>query len=63
MATIPTQEESDQIKQQNQQDIEEKIRDQAAQGKGFALPLDGHGPGVIPEETWQNLPGKIEVKQ
>lgn len=36
----------------------DKRADQEKQGKEFV----NHGQGVIPEDVWQNLPGKKEDK-
>jgi hypothetical protein len=60
MAHIPTEEEIKAIQDKNDQDIADKTADQATQGKSFNIPADGHGPGVVPEEVWKNLPGKEE---
>ncbi|MBS4040365.1 MAG: hypothetical protein KGZ81_07160 [Flavobacteriales bacterium] len=63
MAYIPTPEEVAEIQKQNQLEIEEKTIAQAQEGKSFNLPGDGSGPGVVPEDVWQNLPGKLEVSE
>lgn len=61
MAQIPSEQEAKDIIDQNAAEHHEKAEAQAAEGKGFNVPADGHGPGVIPEETWKNLPGKVEA--
>lgn len=58
MAITPSQEDVAKILDQNQHDQEEKLEAQIAEGKTFNVPADGHGPGVVPEETWKDLPGK-----
>lgn len=55
MAQIPTQKEIDKLKAQTQAEIDKKIKSQKKLGKGF-IPT---GAGVIPEDIWQNLPGKV----
>lgn len=60
MAQIPSEEQIKEITEKNDQEIADKVAAQAAEGKGFDLPADGHGPGVLPEEIWKNLPGKTE---
>lgn len=54
MAYIPTQEQIDKLKAETQAAIDKKIISQQKLGKGF-VPTDA---GVIPENTWKNLPGK-----
>lgn len=54
MASIPN---SDQIKEAqlaSELEITTKTLEQEALGKGFVVPEDGHGPGVIPEDIWQS---------
>ena len=53
MATAPTQDEINQVLEQNMQEHQAKLEAQRAEGKAFDVPADGHGPGVVPEETWQ----------
>ena len=60
MANIPSEQEIKQIQDQNDQEIADKLESQIAQGKSFNISPDGHGPGVVPEPVWQNLPGKTE---
>lgn len=60
MANIPSQEEIDKITTKNSEEIADKTAAQKSLGKAFNLPADGHGSGVVPEEVWQNLPGKTE---
>ena len=59
MAQAPTQEKVTQVIAENQDEHDAKVDTQAAQGKSFLVPADGHGPGVIPEPVWRNLPGKV----
>lgn len=60
MAKIPEQKEVEQTIKQNEIAHANKLADQQKQGKDFVVPEDGHGPGVIPEKIWKNLPGKKE---
>ena len=54
MAQIPSKEDVEKLKAETQAAIDQKIIDQKKLGKDF-IPT---GAGVIPEEIWQNLPGK-----
>lgn len=53
MAKPLTDEESKAIIDQNIKDFQEKAASQQAEGKTFNVPADGHGPGVVPEASWQ----------
>lgn len=55
MAIQPSPEQIERINAQNALDIQKKTEQQAAEGKPFNLPADGHGSGVVPEDTWQEL--------
>lgn len=56
MSKSPTTDETNALQTQTVNEDEEKRRLQSEQNKSF----DNHGQGVIPEEIWQNLPGKKE---
>ena len=56
MATVLSDAESAEIRKQSDLEEELKRKEQEAEGKEFV----NHGQGVIPEEKWQNLPGKTE---
>lgn len=58
MATIPTEDEVKKLQSITEEEIEKKVDSQAKIGKEFILP-DGGGSGVMPEEVWKNLPGRI----
>ena len=60
MANIPSEDKVKQLQEQAAKELADKVADQHAQGKSFHIDAGGHGPGVIPEETWQNLPGKVQ---
>lgn len=55
MAIQPSPEEIERINAQNALDIQQKTAEQAAEGKSFNMPADGHGSGVVPEDVWQDL--------
>ena len=54
MAQVPSTDEVRAVQAQSAAEENEKTRLQLEQNKGF----ENHGQGVIPEEIWQNLPGK-----
>jgi len=54
MATAPTPEVAAQTKQAADDAEAKKRAEQEALGKGFV----NNGQGVLPEDVWQNLPGK-----
>ncbi len=53
MAQVPNSEEVKEAQFATELEINQKRADQEAQGKGFIVPEDGHGPGVVPEDVWQ----------
>ena len=56
MAFAPTPEQAEALVSESRQADEQKRAAQAELGKEF----ENHGQGVMPEEVWQNLPGKQE---
>ena len=60
MANIPSEEHIRELQEENDKAIADKTVEQLQQGKTFNISGDGHGSGVVPEEIWQNLPGKKE---
>lgn len=57
MATVPSEEEIKSTQAETAQAEAEKLEAQKAEGKDFV----NNGQGVMPEEVWQNLPGKKET--
>jgi len=57
MAQIPTKGQVALHQMQTSQEIADKIESQELEGKEFIVDRTGHGPGVIPEDVWKNLPG------
>lgn len=58
MATVPNEQEVKTTLEQADQAEIEKLEAQKQEGKDFV----NNGQGVIPEDVWQNLPGKQEAK-
>lgn len=56
MAHVPEENEIKATLEETAQAEQEKLADQKKQGKSF----ENNGQGVIPEEVWQDLPGKKE---
>lgn len=56
MAKALTEEESKALRKESLEAEKKKRVAQSKQGKEFV----NHGQGVMPEETWTNLPGKKE---
>lgn len=54
MAIVPSSDEVRDLQAKSAGEENEKARAQREQNKDFV----NHGQGVIPEEIWQNLPGK-----
>lgn len=54
MANLPSNDEIRALQAQSAGEENEKVRSQLEQNKLF----ENHGQGVMPEEYWQNLPGK-----
>lgn len=53
MAKAPTQEEIDVAQIATELSIEAKRKEQELEGKRFDVDESGHGPGVVPEESWR----------
>lgn len=60
MAQIPTKEDTDAIKANNNAEIQVKVDAQHVINKSFNVDAGGHGAGVVPELVWTTLPGKVE---
>lgn len=58
MAQLPTDAEVKETLDVSKSDDEAKLKAQEAEGKTF----ENNGQGVMPEEVWKNLPGKVEAK-
>lgn len=58
MAQVPDQNEVEKMQQASEQAEAEKRESQKQQGKEFV----NNGQGVMPEDVWQNLPGKTEAQ-
>jgi len=52
MAQAPTPDEINTAREVTRLAFEEKQEAQLKEGKGFDVPADGHGAGVIPEAIW-----------
>jgi len=57
MAQLPTVEDIAKAREETRIAFEVKQEEQLAQGKGFNVPADGHGAGVVPEKLW----GKVKL--
>lgn len=58
MAVVPTDEEIKTVQDETAKAEAEKLEAQKAEGKDFV----NNGQGVMPEDVWQNLPGKKETE-
>lgn len=56
MAKAPTEAEIEKLLEKSRKADEKKQASQEKQGKEFV----NNGQGVIPEEVWKNLPGRVE---
>ncbi len=63
MAQTLDQETADQIKLQNETDIALKAQAQRAEGKTFNIDATGHGPGVVPDDKWDEAHKATEAQQ
>ncbi len=59
MARALTAKEAKVLQNQSEQEEAQKRAEQEAEGKEFV----NNGHGVIPEEHWQNLPGKTSLAE
>lgn len=58
MANVPSEQDVKTTLEEAQKAEQEKLEAQKAEGKDFV----NNGQGVMPEDVWQNLPGKQEAK-
>ena len=58
MANVPSEQEIKQTTDESAAAEKAKLEAQKAEGKGF----ENNGQGVMPEDVWQNLPGKKEAE-
>lgn len=57
MAIVPNEDEIKTVQAETEKAEAEKLEAQKAEGKEFV----NNGQGVMPEDVWQNLPGKKET--